>query len=715
MSLQSHLMNLSDRERSWLPWFGSTGKLKMRWSTFLNRHNYKVTEQTFEGIAATRVKLLQQWSDSQWQLLKSLSEQIEVDHKDNVSSLLIDKLAHQADFSELFFVRPDGSLLTSTYSRHPNNAMVSRKALEAGLKKPFLQGPFVDPLTEQIGASSSQFHDAVTLLFYQPVRNQDGRILGCLCGRVPNDVLGDIIQREAGHIFTESGDNYLFMVDSYFDPSVQPGTALSRSRFEDNTFSHGENLKEGVHTQWGVVRVNKHTELELRFTDPATDELHPGVRETIRNGQNLFITYPGYSDYRHIPVIGKGVTFSLPGSPDRWGMMCEADLEEVYRKRSVSYRLGLQMLIVMLSICISYIATHYLLPVDRLWADAITAGVMMLSGWIFYNQGPAKISRRMDRMTDVIREIAEGEGNLRQRLNSQTMTHDETGDMGRWINSFIDNLDAIVGQVIEAADQVQQTNEQMLKQNNKTQDISGQVKGATSEMIQLSQSQIEDIRLASGTAQEMKQALDSVVSDSQKQYQMVKSGTESIRNIVATSAETVHSLHHRTGEIGNIVEVITTIADQTNLLALNAAIEAARAGNHGRGFSVVADEVRSLAARTSAATHDIREMIDGIQQETSAAVSFMESGVEDVDRNLKMTANASADNSELHNTVEKMFEIIQQVDSNSSQNETTVRSVAHSSSKMENAIGFLQHSSAEVRATAHRLQQLVGQFEVSNR
>ena len=98
MSLQSHLMNLSDRERSWLPWFGSTGKLKMRWSTFLNRHNYKVTEQTFEGIAATRVKLLQQWSDSQWQLLKSLSEQIEVDHKDNVSSLLIDKLAHQADF-----------------------------------------------------------------------------------------------------------------------------------------------------------------------------------------------------------------------------------------------------------------------------------------------------------------------------------------------------------------------------------------------------------------------------------------------------------------------------------------------------------------------------------------------------------------------------------------------------------------------------------------
>lgn len=63
------------------------------------------------------------------------------------------------------------------------------------------------------------------------------------------------------------------------------------------------------------------------------------MRETIRNGDNLFVTYPGYSDYRHFPVIGKGVTFQLKGSPDRWGMMCEGDLEEVYRRRSVNVSL----------------------------------------------------------------------------------------------------------------------------------------------------------------------------------------------------------------------------------------------------------------------------------------------------------------------------------------------------------------------------------------
>src|SRR5690606_7342940 len=126
---------------------------------------------------------------------------------------------------------------------------------------------YSDPLTLSIGPSTSRFHDAVTLMFYQPIVVEE-RSVGCICGRVPNDVLGDLIQREAGHIYAESGDNYLFMVEARFDVKIQAGTALSRSRFEDSTFSHGENLKGGVRTQWGVVKVQKHTELELRFIDP---------------------------------------------------------------------------------------------------------------------------------------------------------------------------------------------------------------------------------------------------------------------------------------------------------------------------------------------------------------------------------------------------------------------------------------------------------------
>ena len=328
MSLSSNSMRLSTDEKNWLPWFGKTGKIAMGWSCRLNRPAYPVIEQTFEAIAQTRVALLTSWTREQWEHLAEVAESLGRDysHIDNTS--LIGKLSQAEDFSELFVIGADGVVIASTWSGRCKHHPERTPALTEGLKAPFLHGPYSDPLTLQIGPSSSRFHDEVTLMFYQPLK-VEGKVLGCLCARVPNDVLGDLIQREAGHIYAESGDNYLFMAQSRFDPAIAPGTALSRSRFEDGTFSHGENLKSGVHTRWKTVRIQRHTELELRFTDPATQELHPGVRETIRMGSNLFVAYPGYSDYRHIPVVGKGVTFQLPGSPDRWGMMCEADLEEV--------------------------------------------------------------------------------------------------------------------------------------------------------------------------------------------------------------------------------------------------------------------------------------------------------------------------------------------------------------------------------------------------
>lgn len=338
MPLSSSSMTLSSREKHWLPWFGKTGKIMMGWSCWLNRAAYPVIEQTFEAIAETRVQLLQNWTREQWEHLAELAESLAGDFAQLDSTSLTDKLAQAEDFSELFVLDTRANVLASTWSRRASTSLEHARALAEGLKAPFLQGPYCDPLTLQIGPSSSRFHDEVTLMFYQPIK-VGATVLGCLCGRVPNDVLGDLIQREAGHIFAESGDNYLFMAQSRFDPAIAPGTALSRSRFEDGTFTHGENLKSGVQTPWRTVQIQRHTELELRFTDPATQQLHAGVRETIRTGSNLFVTYPGYSDYRHIPVVGKGVTFQLPGSPDRWGMMCEADLEEVYRRRSLSYGL----------------------------------------------------------------------------------------------------------------------------------------------------------------------------------------------------------------------------------------------------------------------------------------------------------------------------------------------------------------------------------------
>jgi methyl-accepting chemotaxis protein len=706
-------MQLSPAERGWLSWFGKTGKIAMGRSCWLNRQMYPVIEQTFEGIAHTRVKILQNWTNSNWEHLSELSSLVGRSFPNVDTALLQEKRKQAVDFSELFVVDREGRVLASTHAAHVGQRDLNPRALGEGLKKSFLHGPYVDPLTLGIGASSSRFHDEVTLMFYQPiVINRE--TVGCLCGRVPNDVLGDLIQREAGHIYPESGDNYLFMVDAHFDPSIQQGTALSRSRFEDNTFSHGENLKSGVNTAFGVVSVRHHTELELRFTDPATGQLHPGVRETIRKGSNLFVTYPGYSDYRHIPVIGKGVTFQLPGSADRWGMMCEADLEEVYRRRSLSVSLMKTYLFTVVSLFAAGWGLRTYSGLPSLAMDAIEAVLLLIGAWIFAIYGPRKLAARMTDMTEVIRTIAEGEGNLRQRLDSNLMVADETGDMGRWINSFIDNLDGIVGQVINASHSVKQTNEEMLRHSGEAAKTTSEVAEAVHNMLLLVEEQLGEIQQASMTAEEMKQAMDDVVERAREQFEAVRSGTQSIRDVVERSSQSVKSLDSRMAEIGNIVGLITDITNQTNLLALNAAIEAARAGDHGRGFAVVAGEVRTLASRTASAAEDIRRMVEGLQAETRQAVAFMEGGVQNVDTSLRLTEEASSENTHLHETVERMFGIIKQLNERSQHYGQTVRGVNQASGEMGQTVNSLFSSAETEKHTASKLQQLVGQFRVSS-
>nr|WP_110635021.1 methyl-accepting chemotaxis protein [Pseudomonas sp. CC120222-01a] len=713
MSLSSSSMQLSSSEKGWLPWFGKTGKISMGWACRLNRAHYPVIEQTFEAIAQTRVQLLHNWAREQWEHLAELAQHMAPGCSEADRSLLLDKLAQAEDFSELCVIDAAGNVIASTWAKRGNSRIDQLQALAQGLKAPFLHGPYSDPLTLQIGPSSSRFHDEVTLMFYQPLKHQ-GKTVGCLCGRVPNDVLGDLIQREAGHIYAESGDNYLFMAQSHFDRTIQPGTALSRSRFEDGTFTHGDNLKSGVHTPWSTVQIQRHTELELRFTDPSTRELHPGVRETIRHGANLFVTYPGYSDYRHVPVVGKGVTFQLPGSPDRWGMMCEADLEEVYRRRSLSYGLMKPYVATMAGLfgC-NYLVQHYAgLPQGL--NDALEALCMVAATLLFSVLGPKRLAARLNGMSGVLRTIAEGEGNLRQRLDTSTMANDESGDMARWINSFIDRLDAVVGQVIKASRTVGSTNQMMLGRSQEASVTSADVADAVHQMMIIMEEQLGELQQASVSAEQMKQAMDEVVSRAREQFLAVQAGTQSIRDVVARSSSSVQLLDSRMGQIGNISGLISDITNQTNLLALNAAIEAARAGEHGRGFAVVADEVRSLAARTSRAAEDIRQMVEGLQGETQQAVSFMEAGVQDVDNSLRLAEEASSENIQLHQAVEAMFAIIQQLNRRSVEYGKTIEQVNQSSSEMRQTAVVLQSSAETVKVNASKLQKLVGQFEVSS-
>nr|WP_235231066.1 PDC sensor domain-containing protein [Vibrio paracholerae] len=161
-------MQLTTEEQHWLPWLGKTGKWAMRKACFLNRSRISTLEQTFENIANTRVNILTTWANNQWSFLQDaalyLSAKGELEYHETLQRLL----KRSSDFSELFVVSPQGVVVNSTYIQQNGRSVPSLEALQMGLKKPFLHGPYIDKLTLSIGPSSSSFHDEVTLMFYQP-------------------------------------------------------------------------------------------------------------------------------------------------------------------------------------------------------------------------------------------------------------------------------------------------------------------------------------------------------------------------------------------------------------------------------------------------------------------------------------------------------------------------------------------------------------------
>ncbi len=317
-------------------------------------------------------------------------------------------------------------------------------------------------------------------------------------------------------------------------------------------------------------------------------------------------------------------------------------------------------------------------------------------------------------------DISQGEGDLTKKLDDTT--RDELAEISKYFNLFIDKLRAIIGQisttssqVAVASNQLRSTSEQIATGSEEVVAQSSTVATAGEEMAATSSDIARNCQLAAEGAQVASRSA-SEGSEVVKRTVVVMG---QISQRVQESAKTVESLGSRSDQIGAIIGTIEDIADQTNLLALNAAIEAARAGEQGRGFAVVADEVRALAERTTNATKEIGEMIKSVQRETKEAVSAMVQGVNEV---CIGTEEAARSGQALNDILHQVNDVAMQVNQIATAAEEQTATTGEISSNMHQITNVVQqtsrgaHDSAnaavQLNENAKELQRLVHQFKL---
>ncbi len=322
------------------------------------------------------------------------------------------------------------------------------------------------------------------------------------------------------------------------------------------------------------------------------------------------------------------------------------------------------------------------------------------------------ITTPLSRMLHVLKDIAEGEGDLTHRLEEDRK--DEFGELSRWFNRFVDNIHTIISQVVGttaqvsmAAGRLQSTAEQIATAAEEVACQTVTVATASEEMSATS----NDISQNCSLASEISSRASHTATGGSRVVQETVQGMQNIAERVQESARTVESLGARSDQIGEIVGTIEDIADQTNLLALNAAIEAARAGEQGRGFAVVADEVRALADRTTKATKEIGEMIKAIQRETAGAVNSMENGVKEVEKGMASSRESGEALVEIVAAISEVTMQVHQIATAAEEQTATTSEISSNIHQITDVVSDTARGAHETAAAASQLSSLAGELQ----